>query len=271
MKSHYLLLILLFLVIGHLHGLCQADTQYASSARNISLGNAGVSISGTESMIYNPAGITSVQDWGISVTAESRFVLVDLTTASMTIIKKIDGYGAFGAVISNFGIDEYKQQKYGLTYARLFTKSLSFGVQFNYFMTQIDDYGSKGRFGLAGGLKYNLSKHFQFGVSTSSYVQDLNGEDNGLDSRIGLSYQPGEKVWLYTDFSFSNASIRSLHLGLEYALSQEVIVRLGTQTRPALFSVGIGYTLNQNYRIDGATSSHQNLGMTPAASLLYEN
>lgn len=131
-------------------------------------------------------------------------------------------------------------------------------------------YGSDTRLGIAAGLRYNLSDNLTLGMSSYALI-DTEITDQKYLSRIGLGYMAGEKVQLFTDLTFSNSSYQALHFGAEYSVTEALVTRLGIQTRPALFSVGIGYLFSNKWRIDGGMSSHQYLGRTPSASLIFEN
>ena len=57
--------------------------------------------------------------------------------------------------------------------------------------------------------------------------------------------------------------------GIEYLLHPSLAIRLGASTNPSLISFGIGYRLSSNFKIDVASSYHQNLGFTPGLSIQY--
>lgn len=270
LRLHIVILSIVISLCYSNNGICQSDHIYNSAARNIGLANAGASIGGIESMTYNAAGMITVENWAIIASAESRFTLQDLTSSTIGIVKNVDNFGAIGLVFSNFGLAEYKQQNYGLSYARLLSSQLSVGVQFGYYSTQISEYGSASRFGLSGGLRYTVADNLILGASTARYLEDLNGENLETHNRLGFSYKPGAKIWVHSDISLLGIEPQSLHLGLEYIIAKELSLRLGMQTRPALFSVGISYAMSTNLKIDGSISSHQNLGSTPAASIIFQ-
>lgn len=251
------------------------DAQLASTdvlgAKLRALGASGATLTGIESINSNQAGLTDVENLSILVSSENRFSLNELISASVAIGKRIDKYGILGFIASNFGIDAYREQHYGLSYSRLLSDKTSIGTQFDLYHTRITEFGNRNTFGFQLGIQHKITEEVNMGIHSQNPTGLFSNTARNISSHIkaGLAYTPSENVSLYGDLSYIKDYRTSAHFGLEYRLLNELDLRLGIQTNPSTFGVGIGYNLNQHFTIDGSISSHQYLGNTPAISLGY--
>lgn len=231
---------------------------------------AGVAVSGIEAHGINQGGLAEITDYGFSISSQNRFGIGELLEVTLAGVKRLDEFGSVGLIISNFGIEEYTQQKYGLSYSRYLSSALTVGIQFDYLTTRIEGYGSTGNFTIEGGLQYQISKT----IRVAAHVVNPLGVTSGTalsDYSIyqgGIAYLPSEKLDIYADVS-KKGDYNSMHIGIGYAVIPQLRIRLGIQTNPSTFGVGLGYRINDKASFDGAVSSHEFLGNTPAISFNY--
>ncbi len=261
----------LFLLL-YLQSNAQLGTTPLLGAKSLSLGNTGAAADGIQSIYFGHAGLSSIDKLSVEVSTEQRFTLSDLTVASAALAFRAGNYGAVGFFISNYGLEEYKEQKFGISYAKFITGKISIGAQWSLNTIRIDEYGSTSFFGLELGIIGYLSDKFSVGVHLSNPVKrDLLG-DESISQLInfGFKYDLSEKIGLYSDFRMISDYDNSFHFGLDYNISEPLNFRIGIDTGSSSFSFGLAYNLNQQASIHGGFSNHQYLGVTPALSVSYE-
>ena len=245
-----------------------SQAQYAfSSARGAGVGQATVAFQDVNSLLGNQAGLAWVKNFSVIAAAESRFSLSELNSFSAGVIVPA-GLGSFGFVAHTFGFEAFRQQKIGLAYARRLWENFSFGAQFDYLQTRIPEYGSNGAVTFEAGIQGKLSNEITLGVHIFSPAQVQLAENENMPAifRMGFAWQASEKAMLTAEVEKDIDFKARVKGGIEYRLAEPLFLRAGFGTNPSTFHFGLGFHLNSNLKIDTATSYHQVLGFSPAAS-----
>lgn len=248
----------------------QSISPFDSGAANIALGNTTTTAKGINSLFGNQAGFAKTENFEFIVNSANYYLLNELNQIGIGAILPTKS-GNFGFVVSQFGIDEYSEQKFGLAYARKIGKLIQLGVQFDYFNFKTDEFGNNGTVTVEAGLQASLSENWVFGVHLFSpaKIQITPNQSIPTIFKIGFAYSPSKKVLfrgeLEKDISFP---IR-FNGGVQYELNERLYARVGVRLNPTNFNFGIGTNLMKKFHLDVSFSYHQVLGFSPLLSVIY--
>lgn len=236
------------------------------------MGNATVAQTGMVGLYGNPAGLSSLENWGAMAFAERRFLLSELQIVSAGAALPTRS-GNFGLVVQRFGFSAFHQQKLGLAYARKLGSGLAVGVLLDYFQTRIEEFGSRNTFTFEAGCQAAITPKLSIGayVFSPAQVELADGENLPTIMRMGLAYRSSSKALLAVEVEKDIAHDYRIKGGFDYQLVDNVHLRAGFQTSPATFHFGFGYRIGQQFQADAAMSSHTNLGFSPSAGVTYSN
>jgi len=263
------LLLLCSLLTIH-HSLFATSDPFIGSARSLALGGSTLTLSDPYSILNNQAAMAFQKNLSFSLFAEQRYLESELGYYAGGLTLPVKN-GAFGLAINYDGFDLFNEKKIGISYARLFSKNVSGGIQFDYLSTSISEYGTSSTFTAELGLLAKVTDQFSiaahvfnpFAVS-SGFVDDK----VPTTFQLGLSYEPSKKVFLSAEAAKDIDNPAQLRVGVEYRVVDALYLRGGIGTNPSRYSFGAGINM-KNLKIDLAAAYHQVLGVTPAISLSY--
>lgn len=225
------------------------------------------------SLYGNPAGMTGIDALTAGTHVEQRFALRELSAAQGGIVVPIGENQAIGARISWFGLGEFGEGRYGLSYSIEPLEGVRIGSSINYYQTIIPAVGSGHSFFVDVGIQVDVTDRLTigaFGVNLNrATIQNL-GEGSPLPTMIqaGLAFEASDQVRLMADISQELEGSLSLKAGIEYQPTDILYLRAGTQTGPATVSAGFGLQLGQ-LQVDFASNYQALLGFTPHIGLTY--
>ncbi len=260
-------------LIGLLFGLtlsAQISFNGGQGTYSLSTGGTSVMMTGANALYGNQAGMVLSSGMEIIASAERRFALSDLSTYSVAAMKSMS-FGNIGLLISTFGIDEYKEQKIGLAYARKLTDKLSIGGQLDYIDLRVQNYGNQSIITFELGVYTKLTRDFHIGAHVYSPGSIKVGEQNEVSTiyGLGVKYLASQKLNVMVEASKVIDETVSFRVGADYTFSDLLGARFGISTEPNLFSVGIVLHL-EKFDIEIGNSYHTLLGNTPGLSLSYK-
>lgn len=250
----------------------QLGTTPILGAKSLSMGNTGAAAEGIQSIYFGSAGLGTIEKYALQISAEQRFTLSDLSLVSAAVGVRTGRFGVLGLFLSNYGLDEYKEQKLGLSYATKIASSISIGAQWSWNTIRIEEYGSTGFMGIDLGIITYLSEQVSVGFHIANPVK-INVVENENTARLlnlGLKYQISEKVYLLSDIRHISDIGSSLHVGLDYRVIDVLNLRAGMDTGASSFHFGVAVNLSEHGNVEAGFSNHQYLGATPGISLGYE-
>jgi len=259
------------LLLVYLQSNAQLGTTPILGAKSLSMGNTGAAAEGIQSIYFGQAGLSSIENFAVELSTEQRFTLSDLTLASAALAFRAKNIGVIGVFVSNYGLDEYKEQKIGLSYARKLSEKISIGTQWSYNTIRIDEYGSSNFVGVDIGLAGQITDKISAGIQVSNPLERdiIQDEPIGQLINFGINYTLSQKVSLLSDYRIVSNYSNSFHFGMDYNIVEPLNLRIGIDTGSSSFHFGLAYNLNQKAAIHGGFSNHQFLGVTPALSLSY--
>lgn len=235
------------------------------------MGGVSTTFQDANSLFGNQAGLAFLKKFGALVVAGRHFGLPELQTVAAGACLPVSS-GSFGISVQSFGFEDFRQQKLGLSYARLFRKNFSAGVQFDYIRLRISEYGSKGVLTFEAGIQAMLGKNLVFGtqVFSPAPVEWVGGESLPVILRTGFSWQPNEKATVVLEAEKDMEFPLRFMGGFEYQIADPLWLRAGFSSNPATFHIGVGIRIHSSIRADVAGGYHQVLGFSPGAAVIYE-
>jgi len=260
----------LFLLFSPFFVKAQTGQTAGENAFSLAIGGASIGLDGIYGMQGNQASIVEGRDLEILLSSERRFWLSDLSSVSLA-AKKNFGFGSVGILVESFGLEEYKEQKLGLAYARRLNNKLSIGGQFDMLNLNIDGYGSQTVYTFELGVYSKINKYFHASAHVFSPGQVNVTENTDLPTvfRTGIKYLPSKKLNLMIEINKSLDENVDFRFGVSYQIIDLLNFRVGFTTDPSLFSFGFGVKITDQLMIEGGNSYHQLLGNTPGVSLKY--
>jgi len=273
MMNHISGIILFLLITSAITLTGQRGITPAKGAESLSLGGSVSGSLGIESLLNNQAGLSQLEGFGVIVSTEQRFLLSELVIASAGVAYNFKKVGTLGLMVSNFGFEEYREQKYGLAYGRKLFENLSIGGQFDVLNTRIVGFGSSTSITFELGLQAALSEAFSIGAHVFSPGTVSINDTNELPSRfnLGVQYQPSDQIYATVEVEKLIDRGLSVQGGISYQIIESLYLRVGTSTNPTRMSFGLAYGFNETFRFDAAMTNHEILGITPAASVRYQS
>ncbi len=241
-----------------LHG--QNSTVFKGGATTSSIGGVSNLLQGLNAVYHNAAGLTTIKkSMGLDVSYENKYGIAGLNAIGIGFIKKA-GLSILSIGLSQYGINEYKEQNGFVSYARPLLENLSIGATVNYNQLKITDYGSTSFFSFNLGLQSKINKNLRLAASIQNFLQTENNANNSPSFiAVGLAYAPSEKVELMAEFQKIEDRPLSPKIAIVYQFLKKLELRIGSDVAKGELGFGIGYRVKE-YILQLGYSSHQNLG-----------
>ena len=239
-------------------------------AQQAGMANVSAPVKGSQSLFGNQAGLAFLGKFTAAASVERRFLLSEMNLVIAGAALRTRS-GVFGVVLQSFGYQEFRQQKAGLSYARMLIENFSVGAQFDYFQTRIPEYGSAGFVTFEIGIQAILGKQLTVGahVFSPAKVSWGGGETVPTVFKMGVAYQPSKTATVALELEKDVDYKLRPKLGLEYRPSEMLALRGGVGSNPVTVSIGVGYRLSGGIQFDAASQWHQVIGVTPAAAIVF--
>jgi len=250
------------------------DNNSPVGARAAGIAGASVGLADVWSVYTNQAGLTKLNTFTAGVCYEQRFALKELSLKSIALALPLK-QGVFACSLASFGFELYRENSYGIAFAKKLGNNFSTGVKLNYYSFKLaEGFNTTNLLGAEAGIQAEVIK----GLNIAAQIGTISSSNNSntISNRIylphqlsvGVLYQFSEKIFiaLQTDKNLSQKAI--FKIGVEYAVLKTLYLRAGIATNPTLSAFGMGFYL-KNISIDFAFSMHQTLGYTPQIGMLY--
>ena len=244
---------------------------YPAGARAVGLSNAYVSFSDVWSAFHNQAGLSGINSPVAGVFYESRFLVDELSMVAGTFVIP-SRTGNFGVSFFQFGKGSFKENKFGLAYAKKLSGKISGGIQLDYFSRILpEDMHTRGFATFEGGVIYNPSENIFLGAHVFNIVRGGIETVSGIEKmpivyRLGGHYFFDKTVLITIETEKSGKNSFLYKSGIEFSPVQNLAIRFGVSGKPVRYTAGIGYKTG-NIQTDIAFSYHGNLGLTPSVSI----
>lgn len=238
------------------------------NAKSNALGNCGLTENSVWSNFTNQAGLAEISQFTVGIGTENKFLLDELSTHSAVLALPVNG-GVFGLNIAYTGFELYHKNKIGLAFGKKLSESFNIGIQVDYLGVYIDEStNNRNNFTFEIGVQKQLMKKLMLGAHIFNPIEVKlnNSEIIPALFKLGLQYNPNQKVNIYTEGELESEQDGILKIGLAYSIIEQLQLRTGFSTNPTKNSFGVGYLLNK-IQLDVAISKHQFLGYSPEFSI----
>jgi len=261
----------LFLTL-QLETIGQSNISYIGGAYNTSMAGGSTMFSGVESIYFNPAGLTSLENIGFDISYNRRYNLNELATVSLAGAKKI-GKNAVGISVSRFGYSAYSESRAGISYARKLFTNVSIGGSFHYLGYNIDKFGSATRFTFDFGVQSEINEKLHLGAYIFNPGSISLNDEQDVPSRIGigLKYLASKKASIYLDASKTIDRDIDFKFSVDYKLAESFSLRGGANVTQSSIHFGPAYHMKNGLSIVGGYSFDNRLGHSTGLSISYTN
>lgn len=223
------------------------------------------------SAVNNPALMPLLTKWQCGIYSEQRFGLKELSLSNISVVVPTKSVH-FGAAINYFGFSNYNQQRFVLNAAKKLSESFSLGVQLNYQLTNIVDYGNAGAWVAGAGFMYKPTQQ----ITVSGFVFNPTQQKLSLAVsdkipsvfRLGVAYQVNSKVDVLAEGEQQLEQKINVRAGVKYQLHPRVGFGVGFNSNPVAVHFGTSLKFNQ-LMIDAAAGVHQVLGVIPQIGIRF--
>ena len=248
------------------------DLTSVAGAPAAAMANTMLTDTNTWAATNNPAGLAWNSKASIALAYRNAFLVENLGTRSIAGVLPF-GNSAFGINIQSFGYQQYLSNRLGLAYGLRLGEKTSIGAQIYYHSLTLDEmYGSTRFWTIGLGARFNASKKLTLGAhvlnANEAALTDYQSERTPARLAAGMAYAWSAKLRMTAEVQQVSGQQGGMRAGLEYAPVQNLVLRCGGGTGPALFSFGFGWRV-KFLDIDVATHYHNVLGFSPQVSIAW--
>jgi hypothetical protein len=248
-------------------GWTQSGPYMFSGTGYLGNGQIGLLTTDAEAAIVLPALLAGRDHGGWAVGASTRTGLNDLTEVAGSAHIVLPWKDQLAIGIQHTGIENYSEQRISLSYARRLFEKLNAAVQFDVNRNSAEEFDN------VYATSWSVSFHAPLmkALSMSAWIYNPLGDESVLDlpsiARIGVLYEPSEKVGLAIEAEKDWRHDVRIKAGVLYKIHPRLAVRWGVGTDPALVHAGISWNILNQMALSGGWRYHSRLGSSLSASL----
>jgi len=244
------------------------------------LNSAGAGEAGMGSVCVMKTGLwpsfrnQAILVYNTSITAgfnyENRFNLRELGTRTAGLAIPA-GKTSLGIIYSHFGYSDFKRSMFGLACGMPLGENLSAGIQIDYFFENASgDYESHHTATYEAGVYFRPSEKVSVGVHIFNPVPNsLRKTIMPSSIRAGAGIELSKVLFAGAEAEMSSGQKLIIRTGFEYEVMKKLSLCGGFSSENTSFTFGLGYIL-KSLRIDLSFASHEKLGITSNASLIFK-
>lgn len=242
------------------------NDNYPTGSRAAAMGNANVGGSDVWSTHHNQAGLGLYPNFAIGFHHENKFLVEEYAMHAMALTLPVRP-GTFGFSYTYFGNKAYNESKIGLGFGKKFGNRFAAGIQLNYHHNyKIGDYENRRALTVEGGIQYKPHEKLTIGAHlsnpTRAVISPFENDTIPTYFNLGIDYKAFDKFSVALQLNKDLDHELRIFGGMEYELMDNLYIRTGITTKPALSTFGLGYKLGK-LSADIAFTKHQILGFTP--------
>jgi hypothetical protein len=218
----------------------------------------------------NQALLAENNSLSFGINYDNRFNISELGTRTAGLIIP-SGKTSLGVIYSNFGYADFRRNMTGVACGLKLSEKFSAGAQVDYFAELApgefeDTHIITGE----AGLVYAASENTSIGIHLFNPVPNsVRQSSMPLTLRAGAGTMLNKLLFAGAEAEMSSGNSIILRMGFEYEAAKKFWLRSGFCTEYNSFSFGIGY-LARFVKIDLAFATHDKLGITSSASLIFK-
>jgi hypothetical protein len=222
------------------------------------------------SSFHNQALLADNHSFSFGANYENRFSIDQLGIRTAGIIIP-SGKTSLGIIYSHFGYADFNRNMTGLACGLKLSEKLAAGVQVDYFAEMVPgDYEDIHIITGEAGIVFPATENTMIGIHLFNPVPNSLRKTNMPSTlRIGAGTNLNNLLFAGAEAEMSSGNNFIMRMGFEYEALKKFWLRSGFSTENNSFSFGIGY-LAKFVKIDLAFSTHECLGITSSASLIFK-
>jgi hypothetical protein len=222
------------------------------------------------SSFQNQASLPDHKSFSSGISYENRFGLTELGTSTAGLIVPA-GKTTMGIVYSHFGYTDFKRELAGIACGMKLSDILSAGVQVDYYSERtFGEYENSQFVTCEAGILLRPSYNLKIGIHLFNPVpSSLRKTPLPSALRVGAGTDLSSSLFIGAETEMSTGGELIIRTGLDYEAARNLWLRGGFCTDNNSLSFGLGY-LTKIVMIDLGFRSHQKLGITSSASLIFK-
>ncbi len=260
-----LLLVFLFLKSSGIEGY-----RYSAGAPESGMAGSCVMKPDFWSSFYNQASLSFIKTRTFGINYENRFCLKELGTGTAGLIFP-SGRATLGAVYNHFGYKDFRRQSAAIACGLKLSGKMSAGIQIDYFRESFPGTENKtNSVTFEGGLLFDVAENIRLGMHVFNPVPNSlrkNSLHSGLSAGAGI--QLNRLFFASAEVDMVTGRKIVFMTGIEYSAAESIRIRGGFRSENNSFSFGFGYEY-RHVRLDLGFASHDRLGITSSASIIFQ-
>jgi len=222
------------------------------------------------SSFRNPALLSDNHSLSLGINYENRFSIQELSTRTAGLIIPA-GNASLGVHYSNFGYSDFRRESAGIATGLHLAENLNAGIRIDYLSERTTgEYEDYLYITFETGIAFRMSSGIVIAVNLFNPVPN-SLRKSLLPSTItaGAGVELSKVLFVGAEAEITTGRKLNLKTGFEYEVYKSFHLRGGFNTENTSFSFGLGY-LFKALQIDLAFSTHERLGITSAASIIFK-
>jgi len=200
---------------------------------------------------------------------ENRFSISELGTRTAGLIIPA-GTASLGITYSHFGYKHFRRELAGLGCGMALSENIDAGIQIDYIAEKTSgEYADRHCLTFEAGLLISPKENIHIGIQVFNPVPNsLRKSFLPTALRAGAGIELSRLLFAGAEAEMSSGEKLILSTGFEYKVFEKLHLRGGFSTGNTSFSFGLGYLL-KSLQLDLAFATHERLGITSSASLVF--
>jgi hypothetical protein len=206
----------------------------------------------------------------IGISYENRFCINELGTRTIGTIFPA-GNATAGIHYSNFGYSDFRRETAGIATGLALSENISAGIQIDYYSEKTPgEYDNNQYVTFEAGMTCKLSSGAIIAVHLFNPVPN-SLRKSSLPSTLttGAGLELSKVLFVGAEAEMTTGKKINLKTGFEYEAFKSFWLRGGFSTENTSFCFGLGY-LFKSLKIDLSFASHERLGITSGASIVFK-
>lgn len=241
-----------------------------AGAGEAGMGSVCIMKPGLWSSFRNPSLLALNSSLSAGFNYENRFNIRQLgtRTAALTIPS---GKASLGALYSHFGYSDFSRSMAALACGLSLGEKISAGIQLDYFIEKTSgDYENHHSVTFEAGLFFRPEENVSAAVHLFNPLPDSFRKSHMPSAlRAGAGVELSRMLFAGAEAEISTTGVLIFRTGFEYEASEKFWLRAGFCSEGTSFTFGMGY-LFKSVKIDLGFASHEKLGITSSASLVFK-
>jgi hypothetical protein len=222
------------------------------------------------SSFHNQASLAYYNSFSLGFNYENRFGIKELGTRSAGVTIPV-GKASLGGVYSYFGYPDFKRQMAGLACGLKLSNRIAAGAQIDYYTERTyGEYANNQSITCEAGVLISPAENTHIGIHIFNPVPNsIRKSQMPSILRVGIGSELSTSLFAGAEAEMSTGSKLIFRTGFEYEAAKRLWLRSGFSTDNNSFAFGVGF-LAKIVKIDLGFTTHEKLGVTPSASLIFK-